>query len=268
MRMLKERIVDRTILPLIGKWLTVMVLKEGIRTRNERGVPKGGVISPLLANIYLHYVLDLWISKKVAKEVNDRIFMIRYADDVAIGTTTKEDAEKVWEMVPTRLSQFGLVLSQAKIRLIEFCRRAYQRSKERRTKTSTFDFLGFTHHMTRSRRGGVRLGRKTIAKRMRRRLIELNNRLRKLRNVLPFQKLYRHLCRVLQGYDKYYGFAGNYATLNKFAYAIRRMWFKWFSRRSQRKSCNWEKCEVLLARFPLPKSRILKGYPWIFSATM
>ena len=260
MRMLKERIVDRTILRLIGKWFKVGVLEEGIRTRNELGVPQGGVISPLLANIYLHYVLDLWIMRKVAKEVRGRVTLIRYADDFVIGTTTREDAEKVWEMLPARLSQFGLVLSQEKSRLIEFGRRAYQRNKEKGSKTSTFDFLGFTHYMSRSRRGGVRLGRKTIGKRMRRRLIELNNRLRKLRNVLPFRKLYKHLSRILKGYYNYYGFAGNYATLNKFAYAIERMWFKWLNRRSQRKSFNWEEFEVLLTRFPLPKPRILKSY--------
>jgi group II intron reverse transcriptase/maturase len=268
MRMLKERIVDRTILHLIGKWLKVGVLEEGRRTRNEIGVPQGGVISPLLANIYLHYVLDLWISKKVAKELNGRIFLIRYADDFVIGCTNREDAEKLWEILPARLRQFGLELSQDKSRLIEFGKRAYQRNKEKGAKTSTFDFLGFTHYMTRSRRGGVRLGRKTIGKRMRRRLIALNDRLRKLRNALPFRKLYKHLYRILKGYYNYYGFAGNYATLNKFAYAIERMWFKWLNRRSQRKSFNWEEFEVLLTRFPLPKPRILKSYRWIYSATM
>ena len=268
MRMLKERIVDRTILHLIGKWLKVGVLEEGRRTRNEIGVPQGGVISPLLANIYLHYVLDLWISKKVAKELNGRVFLIRYADDFVIGCTNREDAEKLWEMLPARLRQFGLELSQDKSRLIEFGKRAYQRNKEKGAKTSTFDFLGFTHYMTRSRRGGVRLGRKTIGKRMRRRLMALNDRLRKLRNAFPFRKLYKHLYRILKGYYNYYGFAGNYATLNKFAYAIERMWFKWLNRRSQRKSFNWEEFEVLLTRFPLPKPRILKSYHWIYSATM
>jgi len=268
MRMLKERIVDRTILHLIGKWLKVGVLEEGRRTRNEIGVPQGGVISPLLANIYLHYVLDLWISKKVAKELNGRVFLIRYADDFVIGCTNREDAEKLWEMLPARLRQFGLELSQDKSRLIEFGKMAYQRNKEKGAKTSTFDFLGFTHYMTRSRRGGVRLGRKTIGKRMRRTLIALNDRLRKLRNAFPFRKLYKHLYRILKGYYNYYGFAGNYATLNKFAYAIERMWFKWLNRRSQRKSFNWEEFEVLLTRFPLPKPRILKSYHWIYSATM
>ena len=102
----------------------------------------------------------------------------------------------------------------------------------------------------------------------RRKLIALNDKLRKLRNALPFRKLYKQLCRILKGYYNYYGFAGNYATLNKFAYAIERMWFKWLNRRSQRKSFNWEEFEVLLTRFPLPKPRILKSYRWIYSATM
>ena len=268
MRMLKERIVDRTILRLIGKWLKVGVLEEGKRTRNELGVPQGGVISPLLSNIYLHYVLDLWISKKVSRELTGRVHLIRYADDFVIGCTNRQDAEKVWEMLPARLREFGLELSQGKSRLMEFGRRAYQRNKERGSRTSTFDFVGFTHYMTRSRSGGVRLGRKTIGKRMRRKLVELNHRLRKLRNVLPFRKLYKHLCRILKGYYNYFGFAGNYATLNRFAYAIERMWFKWLNGRSQRKSFNWEEFQDVLNRYPLPKPRIRKGYSWIYSATM
>jgi len=268
MKMLKERIVDRRILRLIGKWLKVGVLEEGKRTRNEIGVPQGGVISPLLANIYLHYVLDLWISKKVAKELSGGIFLIRYADDFVIGFTNREDAEKTWEILPARLKNFGLELSQEKSRLIEFGRRVYKRNKEKRIKTNAFDFLGFTHYMTQSRRGGVRLGRKTIGKRMRRKLIDLNNKLRKWRNVMSFRELYKHLSRVLQGYYNYYGFAGNYATLNKFAYAMEKMWFKWLNRRSQRKSFNWEEFQAVLKRHPLPKPRILKTYRWIYSTNL
>jgi RNA-directed DNA polymerase len=222
----------------------------------------------LLANIYLHYALDLWIEKKIAKEVNGRVYLVRYADDFVIGCTNREDAEKVWEMLPSRLKKFGLELSQEKSRLIEFGRRVYQRNKEGGRKTSTFDFLGFTHYITRSHRGGVRLGRKTIGKCMRRKLIELNNKLRKLRNMLPFRELYKHLCRILKGYYNYYGFAGNYATLNKFAYAIERMWFKWLNRRSQRKSFNWDEFREVLKHHPLPQPRILKTYRWIYSTDL
>jgi group II intron reverse transcriptase/maturase len=268
MRMLRERVVDRTILRLIGKWLKVGVLVEWQRSRNEIGVPQGGVISPLLANIYLHYVLDLWITKKVAKQLKDRAFLIRYADDFVIGCATREDAEQVWEMLPERLKEFGLELSQEKSRLIEFGKKIYRRNKEEGIRTSTFDFLGFTHYMTQSRRGGARLGRKTIGKRMRRKLIDMNNKLRKLRNAMPFRRLHEHLCRIMQGYYNYYGFAGNHATLNKFAYAIERKWFKWLNRRSQRKSFNWEEFQDFLKRFPLPKPRIRKTYRWIYSAEL
>ena len=167
--------------------------------------------------------------------------------------------------MPVRLKQFGLELSQEKSRLIEFGRRVYKRNKEKRIKTNAFDFLGFTHYMTQSRRGGIRLGRKTIGKRMRSKLIGLNNKLRKLRNMLPFRELYKHLCRILKGYYNYHGFAGNYATLNKFAYAIERMWFKWLNRRSQGKSFNWEEFQAVLKRHPLPQPRILKTYRWIYS---
>jgi group II intron reverse transcriptase/maturase len=268
MRMLKERIVDRTILRLIGKWLKAGVMEEGERIRNEVGVPQGGVISPLLANIYLHYALDLWIMRKVRRELAGRIYLIRYADDFVIGCTDREDAQKVWEKLPDRLKQFGLELSPEKSRLIEFGRRAYLEGKENGSRLNTFDFLGFTHYMTRSRRGGARLGRKTIGKRYSSTLIAMNDKLRKLRNLLSFRELHVHLGRVLKGYYNYYGFAGNAATLNKFAYAVERMWFKWLNRRSQRKSFNWEEFQERLKRFPLPRPRIVKGYSWIYAAGM
>ena len=248
---------------MIAKWLRAGVLEEGKRVRNEVGVPQGGVISPLLANIYLHYVLDLWITRKVRKELAGRIYLIRYADDFVIGCTDRGDAQKVWEMLPGRLEQFGLELSLEKSRLIEFGREAYRESQGEGERLDTFDFLGFTHYMTRNRRGGVKLGRKTIGKRYRRTLVALNDKLRNLRNLLPFQKLHRYFCQVLKGYYNYYGFAGNMATLNKFAYAVERMWYKWINRRSQRKSFNWEEFQELHKRFPLPRPRIVKSHRWI-----
>ena len=266
LKMLRKRIADRTVLRLIGKWLRVGVLEEGKRSRNEEGVPQGGVISPILSNIYLHYVLDLWICRKLAREMKERIYLVRYADDLVIGCQDKMDGEKLWEMLPERLKKFGLELSCEKSRLIEFGRGAYKKHKGSRKKLSTFDFLGFTHYMTRSRKGGVRLGRKTIGRRMRRSLMAVNDKLRRMRNALPFRKLYVHLCRILQGYYNYYGFAGNYATLNRFKYSVERMWFKWINRRSQRKSFNWEEFRELLKRYPLPEPRIHKGYRWIYAA--
>ena len=266
LKMLGKRIADRTVLRLIGKWLRVGVLEEGKRSRNEEGVPQGGVISPILSNIYLHYVLDLWICRKLAREMKERIYLVRYADDLVIGCQDKMDGEKLWEMLPERLKKFGLELSCEKSRLIEFGRGAYKKHKGNRNKLSTFDFLGFTHYMTRSRKGGVRLGRKTIGRRMRRSLMAVNDKLRRMRNALPFRKLYVHLCRILQGYYNYYGFAGNYATLNRFKYSVERMWFKWINRRSQRKSFNWEEFRELLKRYPLPEPRIHKGYRWIYAA--
>jgi group II intron reverse transcriptase/maturase len=268
MRMLRERIVDTSILRLIGKWLRAGVLEEGKRTRNEVGVPQGGVISPLLANIYLHYVLDLWLTRKVSKELAGRIYLVRYADDFVIGCTDREDAQKVWEMLPDRLRQFGLELSSEKSRLIEFGRKAYLEGKGKGNRLNTFDFLGFTHYMTRSRRNGARLGRKTIGKRYRRTLIALNDKLRRMRNLLSFRELHMHLCRILNGYYNYYGFAGNAATLNKFAYAVEHMWFKWLNRRSQRKSYNWEEFQGLLKLYPLPRPMIVKGYQWIYAVSL
>jgi hypothetical protein len=216
----------------------------------------------------LHYVLDLWIAKKVRKELAGRIYLIRYADDFVIGCTDGEDAQKVWEMLPDRLRQFGLEISPEKSRVVEFGRRAYLEGKGKGNRLTTFDFLGFTHYMTSSRRGGVRLGRKTIGKRYRRTLIALNDKLRRMRNLLSFRDLHTHLCRVLKGYYNCYGFAGNTATLSKFAYAVERMWFKWINRRSQRKSFNWEEYQEILKRFPLPRPRIVKSYRWIYAVSL
>jgi len=266
--MLKERIVDRTILRLIGKWLKAGVLEEGERKRNVVGVPQGGVISPLLANIYLHYVLDLWITWKVRRDLVGRVYLIRYADDFVIGCTNGDYARNVWEMLPDRLQQFGLELSPEKSRVIEFGVKAYLEGKKKGNSLSTFDFLGFTHYMTQSRKGAARLGRKTIGKRHRRFLIDLNDKLRRLRNWLSFRELHKHLCQILNGYYNYYGFAGNSATLNKYAYAVERMWYKWLNRRSQRKSFNWEEFQGVLKRFPLPRPRIVKGYQWIYAVDM
>jgi len=170
--------------------------------------------------------------------------------------------------VPDRLKQFGLELSLEKSRLIEFGRRAYWAGQEEGNWLSTFDFLGFTHYMTRSRRGGVRLGRKTIGKRYRRTLIALNDKLRKLRNLLSFRDLRKHVGQILEGYYNYYGFAGKAETLNKFAYAVERMWFQWLNRRSQRKSFNWDEFQELLQHFPLPRPRIVKSYRWIYAADL
>jgi hypothetical protein len=197
-----------------------------------------------------------------------RIYLIRYADDFVIGCTERGDAQKGWEILPGRLRPFGLELSPEKSRLIEFGRKVYLESQGKGERLDTFDFLGFTHYMTRSRRGGVRLGRKTIGKRYRRTLVALNDKLRKLRNLLTFRRLHRSLGQILQGYYNYYGFAGNTATLNKFAYAVERMWYKWINRRSQRKSFNWEEFQELLTRFPLPRPRIVKGYRWIYAADL
>lgn len=264
MSILRERIVDRTILRLIGKWLKVGVLEEGKRTCNELGLPQGAVILPILSNIYGHYVLDKWIENEVSKQLISKVYLIRYADDVIIGCKNQQDAQKVWDMLQTRLQKYGLELSQEKSRLIEFGQIAYMRSKRMGKKLSTFDFLGFTHYMAQDRNGRVKLGRKTIGKRMRRKLAALNDKLRRLRNMLPFHELYKYLCRVLKGYYNYFGFAGNFQTLNKFAHAVVRMWFKWLNRRSQKKSYDWNGFNDLLKQFPLPKPRIVKSYRWIY----
>ncbi|MCF6158219.1 MAG: hypothetical protein E3K32_06550 [wastewater metagenome] len=201
------------------------------------------------------------------RDLVKRLKANRYCDDFIIGCTNKQAAEKVWRDLGGRLKKFGLEISETKSRLIEFGMQAYYKSGREGKKVKTFDFLGFTHYMGKSRKGTVKPGRKTIGKRMRKSLIVLNERLRKLRNILSFQEQHKHLCRVLNGYYNYYGFAGNSLALSNFSYRVRRLWFKWLNRRSQRKSFNWNKFNLLLKRHPLPKPRIVKGYSWIYSST-
>lgn len=250
--LLCRRVVDGVIVRLIGKWLNAGVMEEGRVSHPETGSPQGGVISPLLANIYLHEVLDAWWAQDVLPRLRGRAFLIRYADDVVMVFSEHEDALRVREVLPKRLARFGLTMHAEKTRLVRFRRPRRDGSDG---KPGSFDFLGFTHYWGRSRRGRWVPKRKTAKGRLSRALRALNQWIRRARH-LPVSEQARILGSKLRGHYAYYGIRGNARGIGCFAREARRLWLKWLCRRSQRARMTWPTFKGLLRRHPLPPARL------------
>ena len=261
MKFIAHRIADSRILRLIAKWLKAGVLEDGMRTETVQGTPQGAVISPLLANIYLHYVLDLWTKHwRKANGVGETI-IVRYADDFVLGFERHADAERYRNDLEVRLRKFGLSLHPDKTRLIEFGRfAARERSKRGEGKPETFNFLGFTHYCGTSRAGKFMIWRKTIAKRMASKLKEIAEELMKrLHESIP--QLGAWLKAVVQGYFNYHAVPGNGRSIMAFRTQLSRAWFRSLRRRSQKACLKWDRMNNLANRW-LPRVRILHPYPW------
>jgi RNA-directed DNA polymerase len=220
-----------------------------------------GVASPLLANIYLHYVLDVWFEDRVAPRLKGRSSLIRFADDAVGVCEDREDCERVRRVLEQRLERFGLTLHPTKTRIVDF-RLVRERDKRPGQHTgSAFDFLGFTHVWKRSRRGMWVVLRKTAKTRYARALRRVSEYCKRYRHVrLPEQ--HQQLCRMLRGHYAYYGTVGNSKSIRAFAHQVPRIWQKWLKRRSGRHTLTWEKFNRLLARFPLPPPRIVHTFGW------
>jgi group II intron reverse transcriptase/maturase len=248
MRMLAERIDDQAILRLIKKWLKAGVLDtDGKVLRPEGGTPQGGIISPILANVYLHYALDLWFERVFQRSCRGGAFLVRYADDFVCGFGRIEEAQRFYGELEERLRKFGLELAADKTRVIPF-------SRYRREETS-FDFLGFEFRWGTDRKGQARLKRRTSRKKFRnsvKRVAEWCKQNRHRRVGEQFQRLNAKL----RGYYNYYGVRGNYASLNEFFQQVQRLHLKWLNRRSQRQSYNWAGYRELLRHFALARPRI------------
>ena len=253
---LKRRVRDDVILRLIGKWLNAGVLEEGVLTTPEQGTPQGGVISPLLANIILHYVLDEWFEKEVCPRLNGKAFLIRYADDFVIGVAREDDARRVLEVLPKRMSKYGLTVHPEKTRLVRF--QPFQ-DDDSATKGGghpeprTFDFLGFTHYWGRSLQGVWVVKRKTAKSRFRRALQALWEWCRANRHH-PVQEQHQKLSQKLQGHYAYYGITGNSGRLSAFLRGVRRIWKHWLSRRD-RTGMTWADYQRLERRYGLPPAQ-------------
>ncbi len=260
MAFLEHRIRDKRLLRLIRKWLTVGVMEDGRRHRAEQGTPQGAVISPLLANIYLHYAFDLWSNAWREKMAAGDMIVIRYADDTVVGFQHKTDADRYLQLLQDRLGKFGLMLHPNKTRLIQFGRFAAADCRRRgETKPPTFDFLGFTHYCTKARKGGwFVVGRKTIRKRMRATLREIKVQLRK-RMHAPVAETGQWLNRLLRGHLNYFAVPGNWDSLKSFFSQVSWLWMRSLRRRSQRSRMTWSRFARLKKRF-FPARSIL--HPW------
>jgi group II intron reverse transcriptase/maturase len=252
---LRQRVRDGVLLRLIGKWLRAGVLEEGRLTHPSSGTPQGGVVSPLLANVYLHEVLDEWFAEVVLPRMRARAFMVRFADDAVLVFADAEDARRVAEVLPKRCAKYGLRLHPEKTRLVPFwCPRLQGRSGGDRP--GTFDFLGFTHSWGRSRRGSPVVRRRTARDRLTRSLRAIRHWCRTHRH-LPVAEQRRALHRMLMGHYGYYGITGNAAALQRFHFEVLKAWRKWLHRRSNRARMTWARFSNLLRHHPLPQPRVV-----------
>lgn len=253
LRMLAQRIADRRILRLIERWLKAGVLEGGSWTAGEVGTPQGSGISPLLANVFLHYVFDSWVQQWRQRHARGRIIVCRYADDIVLGTQYEDDARRLWEALKERVGKFGLTLHEGKTRLLEFGRfAARRRAQAGERRPETFTFLGFTHYGGETRSGKFVVKRKTQASRMARKLKALGQEMR-LRWHTPVAGQHTWLSQVLRGHYGYYGVIFNHQALHRFYDQVKRMWFKALQRRSQKSRLSWKQFDRVLVLFPLPR---------------
>jgi RNA-directed DNA polymerase len=258
MEMIEKRVSDGSILRLIGKWINVGVIGEGRLIVTKTGTGQGQVISPLLANIYLHHVLDEWFEKEVKPRIKGEAYLIRYADDFILCFQYRVDAEKVQGVLTKRFEKFGLTLHPDKTRLIEFGREALTKSEEQGgPKPETFDFLGFTHICKRSRRGNFTVHVRTMRKRLRRSLKKVTAWCQEHRHD-PVAEQQAALNRKLQGHYQYYGRSTNYRSLLQFFRTVQRIWKTWLNRRTRGSTLNWTEFRHLLHRHPLLRPRITR----------
>jgi len=248
--MLRRRVQDGVLTRLIGKWLNAGVMEGGQLTHPERGTPQGGVISPLLANIYLHEVLDVWFEQEVKPRLRGAAFLIRYADDFVIVCAVEEDARRVLDVLPKRFGKYGLTLHPEKTRLVRFVRPPH-RGGDDEDGPGSFDLLGFTHFWARSRKGQWVVKRKTANSRFTRAMRAISTWCRANRH-RPVAEQHSILGRKLRGHCAYYGITGNADALARFSNGLVKVWWKWLNRRSQKASMNWEVFLSMLHRNPLP----------------
>jgi RNA-directed DNA polymerase len=258
-RFVEHRVGDRRVIRLIRKWLKAGVSDEGRVAATDRGTPQGAVISPLLANIYLHYVFDLWAHQWRRRHARGQVILVRYADDIVVGFEHKADAERFWTDMKERMARFALTLHPDKTRLIEFGRFAASNRKRRGAgKPETFDFLGFTHICGRTRRGGFLLRRQSRRDRMRVKLREIKEELRRHRHAsIPEQGGW--LKRVIVGWYNYHAVPTNIAALSSLHHHVGNLWRRALQRRSQKDRTNRAKMRSTLDRW-LPAPRVL--HPW------
>jgi group II intron reverse transcriptase/maturase len=258
-KFLEHRIADKRVLRLIQKWLRAGVIEDGVWSKTEAGTAQGASVSPLLSNVFLHYVFDLWADQWRRRNARGDVILVRFADDYVAGFEHREDAERFLADLRDRFAEFGLVLHPEKTRLIEFGRFAAERRQARGLrKPETFEFLGFTHICAKGRHGRFKVRRVTSKKKMRAKLKSVKTEMR-LRMHDPIPEQGRWLARVLQGHYEYYAVPDNIEAMRGFRERVIRHWRHALSRRSQKGRLTWERTRCLADRW-LPQPRIL--HPW------
>jgi group II intron reverse transcriptase/maturase len=258
LEMLRSRVADESLLRLVGKCLHVGVLDGEEYTEPETGTAQGSVLSPLLGNVYLHHVLDLWFEHEIKPHLRGRAYLIRYADDFGIALSDGQDAQRVMAVLLKRMGRYGLTLHADKTRLLAFTRPAKGATDR---SPATFDFLGFTHYWRRTRGGGWMMWCKTRRARQQRTLRSITDYCRRHRQE-AVKVQHAALVRRLRGHFNYFGVNGNLRSLERLVQAVRRIWHKWLRRRSQRSTLTWERFHAMLVRYPLPVPQI-KVQVWV-----
>jgi group II intron reverse transcriptase/maturase len=257
-----QRVRDGVLLRLVGKWLKAGVMEHGQVHRPKAGTPQGGVISPLLANVYLHEVFDSWFDQEVKPRMRGRVAAIRYADDIVVVAQRERDAQRIMEVLPKRFGRYGLRLHPEKTRLVRFGR-PRKGSKDPKGGGSgggrSFDFLGFTHYWDLSRKGTWIVKRRTAKARFALAVRRVWLWCRNHRHD-PVEEQHVKLCQKVRGHYGYYGITGNSAALSSFWEQVKRAWRRWLNKRSQRARMNWPRFNRLLKRYPLPLPRVVHSY--------
>lgn len=256
LKFLSVRIKDPSFLLLVRRFLKAGYVESGMLVATGRGTPQGGNLSPILSNVYLHYVLDLWFEKKLRRQVRGQCYLVRYADDFICLVQKVEDARYIKQALQERFAKFDLELHPEKTRVLSFGRYERENAQRQSRKAHTFDFLGFTHFCGKSRRGKFIVGRSTSRKKFRRKCRELNSWLKSVRNAVKTKEWWPILAAKLRGHYQYYGVSGNMASIRRFYAVALRLALKWLNRRSQRKAFYWKGFTEYLKRYPLPVPRI------------
>jgi group II intron reverse transcriptase/maturase len=250
----KKRVRDGVINRVLGKWLKAGIMEDGAIRYPKEGTPQGGVISPLLSNIYLHEVLDVWFEQQVRPRLEGKAELVRFADDFVIVFSQEQDARRVHQVLPKRFGRYGLSIQEQKTRLVNFSRPSGKRRKK-----ASLDFVGFRHFWGKSRKGNWVVQRKTASKKLRQSIRRVHLWCKRNRH-LPVKEQWRKLRRKVHGHYGYYGITFNGHSLKGFYEQVKRSWHKWLNRRSRDKHMPWERFNRLLERYPLPQPRIVHKF--------
>jgi RNA-directed DNA polymerase len=256
MTFLEIRIVDRSLLELIRRFLKAGYVDDGLLVRSESGTPQGSILSPMLANIFLHYVLDTWFNKTVKSSVRGLCELVRYADDFVCVVQYAEDAQRIERVLKARFERYGLEIHPDKSKALSFGRFERENAKKQNRRANTFDFLGFTHYCDKTRKGRFKVGRKTSRKKFKAKCKDMNLWLKSIRNLVKTKEWWKVLRTKLQGHYQYYGVSGNMSSITQYFTKTVRLVRKWLNRRSQKKRMSWSRFNDYLSCYPLPKPSI------------